>query len=116
MTEFINLLSDIDDNDRAVFIVALDEFTKEIRHYSKDRATASFNKKQAKSAKNKIEVKAQRFSADEIRVLYIALYMIEENLVSIEQSGFTDDMSAQLHATLDKFLPKLEEFVNSLLK
>ncbi|WP_312129525.1 hypothetical protein [Lysinibacillus capsici] len=115
MTEIVNLLSEVNDNDRAVFITALKEFPKAARQYTHDPSAASLNKKMAKSAINKIEVKARRFSADEIRVLYLALFLLNENIATAQENGFSDNTSNQVLQTIDKFLPPLEEFVNNLL-
>lgn len=115
MTEISNLLNDVNDNDRAVFIIALKEFPKAAKQYTHSPSAASLNKKMAKSAMNKIEVRARRFSADEIRVLDIALILLEEKINTAEANDFSDKMNDQIRTTINKFLPTLEEFVDSLL-
>lgn len=116
MEEINNLLTNVTNDDRVVFISALKEFPKEARQYANDSTTASFNKKLAMSAKNKIEVKASRFSADEIRILYLALFLLNEKVTKAETNDFSDKMNDQVHATLEKSLPILEDFVNNLLE
>ncbi|MGD2199873.1 hypothetical protein [Lysinibacillus fusiformis] len=116
MTEIANLLSDVNDNDRSVFILALKEFPKAAKQYTQTPSAASLNKKMAKSAINKIEVRARRFSADEIRVLNIALILLEDKINTADANGFSDKMNNQIRTTIDKFLPELDNFVSSLLE
>lgn len=116
MIEVANLLNEINDNDRAVFITALKEFPRAARQYEQTSSASSINKKTAKSAINKIEVRARLFSAEETRVLYLALFLLNENIATAEANGFSDKMTNQSLETINKFLPTLGEFVDSLLE
>lgn len=116
MSKSINLFESVTTQDRAVFITALKEFPKAAKQYTHDPSAGALNKRVAKSVINKIEVKAQRFSADEMRILYLALLLFEEKITPVEEDSSNDNIANQVQETLNKFLPPLEDFVNNLLE
>lgn len=109
-------LGKITANDKLVIETAVDEFIKDgYRKLTNDKSVARTNRDSAKSLRDSLKNNEAKLHIEQLRIMYIALVLFQDEMIEAESTGFKDGMQSVFKETFDKLIPKLEFIVDSML-
>lgn len=109
-------LGKLNQNDIAVIKISVSEYIKSgYLKFTEDKSVALHNRKSAITLQELLDSRESKFHVEQLRVMYIALLVQQEEFDLAESTGFKDEMASVYRKSLDKLIPKLESIIEPLL-
>lgn len=108
--------SDITFDDHMVFMSAIDVFIEDgYNRHTNDKIVISQNLKTAKIIAKSLKENKFKQDPEHFRVMYSAMLDLRDDSAQIFSSGNRDDKLIKIISTCNKFIPRFEEYFDTVL-